>query len=292
MVHAGVVVEAFDSPTAVLNAAEHRPVNDAWQGHKRDSDMKDDWGGVRSFAAAVEKAREGFTEVTEEMKLAYDTSKAYVQERIKPRQVLPINAYVGSTPNVTRAILGLPKDMRRVKMESRKVPGIEIIYETGLNCRYEDRELKERGARMLVLLSLLTMHGIPVKLDVSSCVRGLRQNTDEVLMSKYTIQGWGEPMNIRKVSYWLAHPSVLRRISFAIWETSKYVQCYDRGYGYPVTNSDSRTQGLKDLFKSEGKTFLTTNDFKTDEDIIRVWNEITGQEVKVDDAGQEQRDQY
>ena len=277
----GLVIDHYRSPTDVLNATS-RPVNKAWQGAKRSSHKDEDWGAVRSFVEAVEKAKEGYTEVTEEMKQTYNTSRAYVNERIKPRQVLPINSYVGSTPNVTRAILGLPKDMRKMKFESRKVPGIELTYEIGLNCGYSDETLKERGARMLVLVSLFAMHNIPVKLSISDSHRGLRKNSDEILMYRQDIQDFGEPMNIRKVSYWLAHPSVHRRINFAITETSPYVEYHDSGYGWPIANSEEQCDFVKEFFKENfGSVFLTPRDFESDDDIIRVWNELTGKEDKI-----------
>lgn len=271
-----IFIDNYANPSTVLKACD-RPVNSAWQGQDRESHQNGDWGGVHSFLEAVDKAHEGFTEVTEEMKQTYDSSKKYVFERIKPRQVLPINSYVGSTPNVTRAILGLPKDMRKIKMEPRKAPGIDITYELGLNCGYSDDDLKERGARMLVLLSMFAMHGIPVKMSVSDSHTGLRQDRDEIAMYRYGIQDYGDTMNIRKVSYWLAHPSVHRRISFAITETSPIITRFSYGYGYPISNDEDECNFVKEYFKDNfNSVFLTPRDFLSDDDIIRIWNEITG----------------
>lgn len=274
-----IAVDHFGSPTEVLKAASSRPVNESWQGMDRESDQRGSWGSVNSFDEAMEKAKEGFSEITEEMKMKYETSKAYVFERIKPRQVMPVNAYVGSTPNVVRAMMGLPKDMRRVKAEPRKAPGIQLTYEIGLNCGFSDETLKERGARMLVLVSLFALHNIPVKLTISDSHTGLRKDRNEICMYEYDIQDYGESMNIRKVSYWLAHPSVHRRISFAITETSPTVERYSCGYGYPIANDEETCNTVKESFKRMNKgIFLTPRDFLEDEDIIKVWNEITGNE--------------
>lgn len=268
--------DKFRSPDDCLRAAQTRKVNSCWSGRTRESDRRDDWGDVNSFAEAVAKAEEGYKEITEEMKKHYEVSSKYVNERIGVRKVMPVNAYVGSTPNVTRAILGLPRDMRRTDLQKKKLPGVSLVYDCSLHCGYSDDVLKERGARMLTLVSLCAEHNIPVRLSVSDTTSRLRTD-DGWTVTEVSVKDYGDIMNIRKVSYWLAHPSVLRRIFFAITETSPVVTRYCSGYGYPISNNRDDCEEVRKIRREEDNTFwFNPNDFKTDDDIISAWNIISG----------------
>lgn len=273
-----VVTDYYRSPSAIIKACD-RPVNNAWKERCRSSKKHEDWGAVETFEEALDKADEGFTEVTEDMKDTFEASKKYVFERIEPKNAIPINDYVGSTPNVARAILGLPKDMRRVDTKKKKQPGIRLVYEIGLNCGYGDDQLIEYGARMLTLVALCIRQQIPVELTISdTCIGPMHES--KYLSIQTRVKNFSDKFNIRKISYWMAHPSVHRRIFFAILETSPLVEEYDSGYGYPITNSRSTCEEMKKIFLKENNSFFfSCHDFRCDEDIIKAWERITGEKV-------------
>ena len=265
--------EAFRSPAHILDAVSVRPVNDAWRGKGRSSDKREEWGAVRSFAEALDKAKEGYTEVTEQMKDTFEAAKKYIYARVEPKHAMPVNDYVGSTPNVTRAILGLPKDMRRVNVEEKKTPGVHLVYEGGVNCGYADKDLAEYGARMLALVSLCIRQQIPVKLSITDSTTGLLKGDGTVTM-EVTIKEYEDAANIRKIAYWIAHPSVFRRINFAWMETSPIIERHCYGYGYPISNTNSECEEIREKYEAEGAFWFSSRDFKSDEDILKAWERI------------------
>ena len=274
------VKEGFRSPNHCLEAVTKRSTNDAWSGKHKSSRKTSEWGAVKSFEEALEKARSGYTEVTEQMKDVFEASKKYIYERVEPKHAIPVNDYVGSTPNVTRAILGLPKDMRRVDVKEKKTPGVHLVYEGGVNCGHEDRDLAIYGARMLALVSLCIRQQIPVKLSITDSTKGLLRNGDDVVTMEVTIKEYSDAANIRKIAYWIAHPSTFRRINFAWMESSPVIERYCDGYGYPIANRESDCEFVRQKYESEGAFWFSSRDFRSDDDILKAWERIDNGRVR------------
>jgi len=272
------VKEAFRNPNHCLSSVTTRDLNSAWKGHELSSHKMREWGAVRSFEEALEKARTGYTEITEEMKDTFEAAKKYIYARVEPKHAMPVNDYVGSTPNVTRAILGLPKDMRRVDVKDKKVPGVHLVYEGGVNCGHEDRDLATYGARMLALVSLCIRQQIPVKLSITDSTEGLLSQSNGVVTMEVTIKEYEDAANIRKIAYWIAHPSTFRRINFAWMETSPIIERHCSGYGYPVSNYDDDCEFVRKKYESEGAFWFSSRDFRSDDDILKAWERIAPKE--------------
>ena len=164
--------------------------------------------------------------------------------------------------------------MRKVSVKQKKTPGVHLVYEGGVNCGFDDSDLATYGARMLALVSLCIRQQIPVKLSITDSTEGLLRDNNGVVTMEVTIKEFEEPTNIRKIAYWIAHPSVFRRLNFAWMETSPIIERHCYGYGYPIANTDSDCEFVREKYEAEGAFWFSSRDFKSDDDIIKAWERI------------------
>lgn len=196
-------------------------------------------------------------------------------ERVGIKPSKPVNSVVGGSPNVARAMMGVPRDMRRTVFERRKVPGVTLVYDMSIPARYKAAEIERRGTRFLALGNVLRMSNIPVRLVASFAANDLTVDGDTVRFD-VTIQDWGKALSIEKAAFYLAHPSFLRRICFALIETSPMVTKYSYGYGLAITNNAEACDEMREEARKANARWYTFSDFGSDDAISAAYEEIKG----------------
>ena len=150
----------------------------------------------------------------------------------------------GFVPIVPNAIIGLPLSMINQAREPKKVKGIDIFYNVSIRCGTSTEDIARKGAIMLSLIDALERKGFRVNLKVGSvCMKG---NTVHGVIT--TIKHYDEPLNIRKLAYYLVNPSCLRRTFFKLKETiPELTDVTNNGYG---TNHkfDKQRKRLKAIY--------------------------------------------
>lgn len=269
--------ERFRNAAEFVRLMETRPINKGWQGHERasrddESDEANPWSGARTWHEAVETAERGYAEVVGRVKAMAKTTTARVFERVEARPVRPVCAYVGGSPHVPRAIQGLPRDMRAMKRKDKKRPGVTLVYEISANGGVNTSDMIAAGARMVALVRLFERAQVPVRLVVSDT--GHRGDAG-VLACEVVVKDFHAPFNLQKLAYYLAHPSMHRRLFFSWLETSPVVEQYVYGYGYPITNSRRECDEVREDYAARGELWFSRLDFETDEDVIKAWERVT-----------------
>ena len=224
------------------------------------------------MAEALEFARFGWDEPVASMKELAKSKALKSMDRIGLKPSRPVNACVGGSPNVARAVIGLPRDMRSVSFQKRKLPGITLVYEAGVLGDKSSQEIREHGTRFLALAYVLEASGTPVKLVCSSACRS--KSTKRVYACEVVVKDFGKAFNIEKTAFFLANSSFQRRLVFAWRETSKLVTEYLEGYGRSVNAYKKLMDGFKEEAKKRGERWYSFNDFGSDEDIITASVEI------------------
>lgn len=199
--------------------------------------------GTASFEQADNLRRKGDKKslaMLNEYKIKFDKYIQY-NNGYKIKQRNDIHGFVPIVPN---AIIGLPLAMINQSRETKKVKGIDILYNVSVKCSTSRKDITRKGAVMLSLIDALERKGFRVNLKVGSvCMGG---NTVHGVIT--TMKRYDEPLNIRKLAYYLVNPSCLRRTFFKLEETiSELTDITNDGYG-DNAKFDKQRKRLKAIY--------------------------------------------
>lgn len=267
-----VEYERFDDASEFVRLMDTRPANAHYQG-SRDSRERGDkrWRGTDSWEETLDRARRGYPEVVEKVKAAATRCTSAVFERVECQPVRPVNRYIGGSPNVVRAMQGIPRDMRSMQRQQKKTAGITLVYEVSANGGVNAQEMIDAGARMVALIRLFERAQIPVRLIISDTGK----DGDDVLACEVVIKDFHAPFNMQKIAYYLAHPSMHRRLWFSWLETTALAKRRYYGYMRPISNRGEYDEVRKD-YAERGMSWFCFRDFESDDDVIKAWNKLRG----------------
>lgn len=200
----------------------------ALQGRKNSSETgSKSFTGTASFEQADNLRRKGDKKslaMLNKYKIKFDKYIQY-NNGYKIKQRNDIHGFVPIVPN---AIIGLPLSMINQSRESKKVKGIDIFYNVSVRCYTRTDDIARKGAIMLSLIDALERKGFRVNLKVGSVA--MQENTVHGVIT--TLKRYDEPLNIRKLAYYLVNPSCLRRTFFKLKESiSELTDTTNEGYG-------------------------------------------------------------
>lgn len=168
---------------------------------------------------------------TTRMRLKYQANKKQVYSSV-----------VGFAPNVPAYIAGAPNSMinqRQIKARQRVVT---IMYNTSVSCCVSADEIIKATAQMISAVMLLEANGLRVNVyvgEVTKCTED-EQKFGWLLRIKDS----GQKIDTLKMSYPLAHPSMLRRHAFKLLETTPDVSSgFVNNYGMPI-NSEKESMDI------------------------------------------------
>lgn len=216
----------------------------ALQGRKNSSETgSKSFTGTASFEQADNLRRKGDKKslaMLNKYKIKFDKYIQY-NNGYKIKQRNDIHGFVPIVPN---AIIGLPLSMINQSREAKKVKGIDIFYNVSVRCSTRTDDIARKGAIMLSLIDALERKGFRVNLKVGSvCTKGKTVHGIVTTMKRYD-----EPLNIRKLAYYLVNPSCLRRTFFKLDETvSELTDLTNAGYG-SNNKFDKQQKRLKAIY--------------------------------------------
>jgi hypothetical protein len=191
------------------------------------------WTGSPSFEAAERLARFGWQEGTASIgKLA-----ARITDRIGDRAKVEhmVRDVVGEFPDVAAYLDGEPENMIRFEDEDKQACGriVRLSVNAAVSSGVGAEVIARRGAVVVALADAIERTGhlaeITFRMD-ASCY-----SKDMAIQA--TVKKTDEPMNVARIAFALAHPSMFRRMTFAVMETcpdAKSMHCDSGGsYGSP-----------------------------------------------------------
>lgn len=199
--------------------------------------------GTDSFEEADNLRRKGDKKslaMLNEYKIKFDKYIQY-NNGYKIKQRNDIHGFVPIVPN---AIIGLPLSMINQSREAKKVKGVDVLYNVSIKCGTGTDDIARKGAIMLSLIDALESKGFRVNLKVGSVA--MKGNTVHGVVT--TMKRYDEPLNIRKLAYYLINPSCLRRTFFKLKETiSELTDVTREGYGKNA-DFDKQREKLKAIY--------------------------------------------
>jgi len=227
-----------------------------------------DFTGTEDFASAVTIARHGWPEGARRVR---DIAGG-LQHNLEAHIVKQASYYdiEGADVNVGRYLDGNPDCMINFrKAERTGSPVVTISVNASLGGGHGTDIIEARGAAIAALVDLMEMAGVRVELWAGSLTQG-RSKTD-TYAQRVCIKQANDALDIDRVAFCLAHPSFLRRLSFAERDlcsddTQRKAMGYgkfDGGYGMaieiidpdmqlhvPSYNNDSRNWKHSDAAKN------------------------------------------
>lgn len=250
-----VIRENFNSIQEMLKVLNERKNNNVMR-DKYSSQDKDrsDWHGTKSYEEAEELITNGYTEILDEIKagIKFDTSEN--------SKIVPENNVFGYIPNVPNAMMNLPKSMIYAKRIPRKITAIDLVYCPCANAYTDPKEYVKNGIKVLNVINSLEKNNIRIRLKVAmKC----SESDFQYCLATITLKNYTEKLNLQKICFPIAHPSMQRRFGFKWLETSSEITDVDwaDGYGrttvnYSVFETGEIIFGLNDIQKLDEEEII------------------------------------
>ena len=241
--------EKFDSIDNFMKVIESRPKNEIMKSANASREGSISFTGTKNYEEALDLLKNGYEKPLEKIKNEVKDLKI---SQNRPRRT-PHNAVVGFVPNVPNYLLGVPEQMITVHQVPQKVKAISITYFIGNNCRVTAKDLEDCGIKMLNVINQLELSGVRVNLDIGIMCT---QAHNEWQIATVNVKDYKEQLDIKKLCFPIAHPSMFRRFGFAWLERSTDMQAdFSMGYGHSAT-ATNEDKISKMLFK-ENELFIT-----------------------------------
>lgn len=211
-----VTQEYFSSIHHMLACLDSRKNNQAMHDQHSSTERGDsEWAGTSSYDEAVKLLTCGYTDILGRLSLGikkamkslqdYDFSKSSIIEDVQ-----------GAAPIVPNYLRGLPKTMSYRQPISKKVKTINIVYAPTANCGTGAEEFIEAGIALLSAIRAIEKSNIAIKLD---CMFNNSYEGREAVIGSVRIKNYRDRLDLQKLCFPIAHPSMLRRIGFKFLET-------------------------------------------------------------------------
>ena len=216
------IVYSASSWDEFLRDLRDRAVHPAWKRHQ--SSIKGDASFTRSnsWEHCIELAECGDKLVTEQV------ASAAVKVTFEAGPTWEYGP-VGAFPSIPAYAAGVPEDMF-VPLEdgaANSKPIVRIAVNVVCSAWVDPQDIINRGAAVVALVDKIQSEGQRVELIAFCHITG--HNDDRYIMS-VTVKRPEEPIDMDRVAFALAHPSMLRRCFFRVieWLCPYYLS----GYGY------------------------------------------------------------
>tara|TARA_R100000458_G_C8203819_1_gene193498 strand:- start:19 stop:855 length:837 start_codon:yes stop_codon:yes gene_type:complete len=204
--------------------------------NKMDASIDDDFAftGSNSFDEAIELAVNGWDEGRSDLASAAEYAFARTQTIDKPQWNY---APAGAIPNVPAAAAGVPSNMMTLHDSgtNSKQPIVTIYASFGASYMVSSEAIIRRGAAIVALIDQIEQSGKRVKLVCycSNLFSGARvgEETYDRLIYTVTAKESDELLDLDRIAFTMAHPSMLRRCKFRVMECT--FDNYIPGYGAP-----------------------------------------------------------
>lgn len=259
-----VYLVEFDSIKDFLKYLDETPFNKVYQQEYYRHSLTGTKGftGTENFEQAMSLLKNGWDDTAKKMNM--DISKMQFNKKLINKTLFDS---VGFQCSVPRYLMGVPDSMINNKKVVIKNKIINITKNVYFTCRISTETMIEEGIKTLAIIKQLEKIGYRVNLDVvMGSAEDDGRNKRRNILIKIRIKNASERLNLSKIAFPIAHPSMLRRFYLNFLE--KYPYTTDRfrnGYGYCISRSVIKkiiNVGPNDLYIGE-KVELHSEDIKT-----------------------------
>ena len=218
------VVESFDSMHEFINMAQSNPNPQSSDGNS------ESFAGTASLKDACTLAHNGWTEVRPDVELLFNDLEARIADKISDK-FLTYNDVAGSEIDMGMYVSGVPEHMISFSpvLEATMGRVIKIHISITASASIPKEQIMARGVAVCALVDTIHKLGVGVEIWGEDAIVG--QNS-KLFGTRVLIHDSSEMLDIDNVMFALAHPSMLRRLTFSIQEQSPNAKAQGVGGGY------------------------------------------------------------
>ncbi len=218
--------ETFESLNDMIRIIESRPNNDAMKFDNSSYTGDKEFTMTSSYDEAKYLLRYGYKDVLEKMKVGVNNTLK--KTNVEQRRRITTNV-MGYAPHVPNAILGLPNSMILTERKPQKTKAVSIVVGITENAGCSAETIVNSGVAALSVVNALELNGCRVNLKVAFKVS--RMNNERAY-AMVKIKDYREHLDLQKICFPMAHPSMFRRFGFKWLETVPGLTNSGWSYGY------------------------------------------------------------
>jgi len=205
---------------------------------------KVDWFGTSSFEEAVRLAEHGWPDGLARIKTLSSKLKPLMTEQTE-RHISRF-CEAGDEVDIGRYVTGEPECM--VDYEMKIVPAagrvVKILANVSASCGIDTEQMFMRGAAAVMLADLVEQSGLRSEIWISSAGHCYDGGPGKVDM-RVCIKKPDQPLEMDRVAFMLANPSVFRRLMFMAYEQltrAEWNKHIGEGYTLPCSAPTSNNE--------------------------------------------------
>lgn len=244
-----IIKEHFNSICQMLNVIESRSNNSVMNRQNASHSNDKGFTGTSSYDEAKTLFETGYTDILDKIKtgVAENLKQTVSENRRHVR-----TAVVGYAPHVPNAILGLPNSMIFTETKPQKIKAVSIVAGITENCGTGAKEFSKSGIAVLGVVNTLELQGYRVNLKVAFyCAKVW---SGEYTFGTVSVKDYREHLDLQKLCFPLAHPSMFRRFGFKWLETVPGLTSSEWAGGYGSQFNDMNF--IKKNFLEENEFFI------------------------------------
>jgi len=235
-----IVKEHFTSINQMLNVVNSRPNNSVMKNKEASKEHGRDWYGTENWEEAVDLFEHGYTDVLDKIKAGVAAGIKKTETIQKRRTSTGVVGYAAHVPN---AIMGLPNSMIYTQATPQKIKAVSIVYCITRNAGTNVQEFIDSGVAVLNVINRLELNGCRVNLKIMFyCAT---EDKKEYAFGTVDVKDFREHLDLQKLCFPIANPSMFRRFGFKWIETCKGLtdSGWAWGYGRQIESNDEVLQG-------------------------------------------------
>ena len=217
------------------------PFNDAFRWATHSSVENDYWfTKTNSFDEAVDLMKNGWTDMAQQM-----TQKLKATPDMElMHQMRTVIGVAGFQPVVPLYLAGVPTNMVSKQMVPIKQKVINVTKSIDYSAGVSADTIVEESIKAMQIIKKLESQGYRVNLYIA--LGSFKRGTE--LVCKVKVKSANEKLNVSKLAFPLAHPSMLRRLFFRWIEVNPHVtKDFVGGYGAPATHEQLKKAFSNDI---------------------------------------------
>lgn len=233
-----LVKEHFTSIHQMLTVTNSRENNSIMRGEDSSTTGSESFTGTSSWEEAMYLFEHGYTEILPKIKAGVAAGIKKTEMVQRRRTSTGVVGYAAHVPN---AIMGLPNSMIYTQSTPQKIKAISICYCITRNAGTEVQEFINSGIAVLNVINRLELNGCRVNLKIMFyCAK----SGNDYAFGTVDVKDFREHLDLQKLCFPIANPSMFRRFGFKWIETCKGLKesGWACGYGSQIASDNKVLQ--------------------------------------------------
>ena len=264
-----VIYYTFNSINEFYNYLQNTPVNNFY---KNKSVLQSGSTGLyaesftktKSYEEAVDLMKYGWTDGAKKITNKLKNLTKINCDELTRKQIYDV---VGFNPSVPRYLQGIPTNMINQKLVRSKQKIVTITKSIGFTGNIKAEQIIDESVKCLQIIKKIEQQGIRCNLNVCNVCAG---NKDKIFVLKIRAKNSTEKINISKLAFLMAHPSMKRRLVFKF--TELFEEC-DSNWDY-YGSSLMKANELKQFAEKNEIMLPSLVDFDVEE--VKTLNDLIG----------------